>query len=108
MQRRADVSEAEKIKQRISDNLKVITDYVENELKPEEVFVNDYAQPLTDVYAIKNEICEEAQGILIDGLQATNEDVRKLEFSIKTEPPICESTSATHGEDLTDGNGTVT
>ena len=30
------------------------------------------------------------------------------EFSIKTEPPICESTSATHGEDLTDGNGTVT
>lgn len=79
MQRRADVSEAEEIKQRISDNLKVITDYVENELKPEEVFVNEYAQPLTDVYAIKNEICEEAQGILIDGLQATNEDVRKLE-----------------------------
>lgn len=79
MQRRKDIAEQKKLAQKIDTNLKVLSDYVEKELKPEEIFVSDYMQPIRDAINLKNELADEAHDILLDGYNLTGEDITKLQ-----------------------------
>ena len=79
MQRRKDIVNRKKLVQKIDSNIKVITDYVEQELKPEEMFVSDYMQPIREAISLKNEIADEAHGILLNGYETTGEEIRNLQ-----------------------------
>ena len=79
MQRRKDIVNRKKLVQKIDSNIKVITDYVEQELKPEEMFVSDYMQPIKEAISLKNEIADEAHEILLDGYETTGEEIRNLQ-----------------------------
>ena len=79
MQRRKDIAEQKKLAQKIDNSIKVITDYVEQELKPEEMFVSDYMQPIKEAISLKNEIADEAHEILLDGYETTGEEIRNLQ-----------------------------
>ena len=79
MQRRKDIVNSKKLAQKIDSNIKVITDYVEQDLKPEEMFVSDYMQPIKEAISLKNEIADEAHEILLDGYKTTGEEIRNLQ-----------------------------
>ena len=79
MQRRKDIVNRKKLVQKIDSNIKVITDYVEQDLKPEEMFVSDYMQPIKEAISLKNEIADEAHEILLDGYKTTGEEIRNLQ-----------------------------
>ena len=79
MQRRKDIVNRKKLAQKIDNNIKVITDYVEQDLKPEEMFVSDYMQPIKEAISLKNEIADEAHEILLDGYETTGEEIRNLQ-----------------------------
>lgn len=79
MQRRKDIVNRKKLAQKIDSNIKVITDYVEQDLKPEEMFVSDYMQPIKEAISLKNEIADEAHEILLDGYETTGEEIRNLQ-----------------------------
>ena len=79
MQRRKDIAEGKKLAKKIDSNIKVITDYVEHDLKPEEMFVSDYMQPIREAISLKNEIADEAHEILLNGYESTNEEIRNLQ-----------------------------
>ena len=79
MQRRKDIVNRKKLAQKIDSNIKVITDYVEQDLKPEELFVSDYMQPIREAISLKNEIADEAHEILLDGYETTGEEIRNLQ-----------------------------
>ena len=79
MQRRKDIVNRKKLAQKIDSNIKVITDYVEQDLKPEEMYVSDYMQPIKEAISLKNEIADEAHKILLDGYETTGEEIRNLQ-----------------------------
>lgn len=79
MQRRKDIAEQKKLAKKIDSSIKVITNYVEKELKPEETFVSDYMQPIREAINFKNEIADEAHDILLNGYFATGKEIDNLQ-----------------------------
>ena len=55
-----------------------VIDYVENELQPEEIFVNDYMQSHQIAMDFKDKQCDAASQILADGINTINQDIKKL------------------------------
>lgn len=79
MQRRKDIAEQKMLAQQIDTSLKVLSDYVEKELKPEETFVKEYMQPIREAVNFKNEIADEAHDILLNGYFATGKEIDNLQ-----------------------------
>ena len=59
--------------------LAAVTDYVENELLPEQIFVNDYMEPYQQALTFKDEQCAAASDVLQVGIDKTNDMIEELE-----------------------------
>ena len=79
MQRRADVTKRKELEQKVAAADKVISDYVEKEIQPENLFVADYMKPLHEAHAYKNDKCDVAHEIALTGYNAAGKDITVLQ-----------------------------
>ena len=79
MQGRADDKKKKELEADIAKADKILSDYVEKDIQPENLYVTDYMQPLHEAHNYKNEKCDIAHDIALTGYTAAGEDIRDLQ-----------------------------